>query len=123
MIHFSLLNLLEKLLSLDDSDIEEKTVEWVNILITGHYLQMVMSKDEELDLTRTRLQETVSKIMEKLKIMTDCRVTIKNFMNTKDKLKAFKIALLCGNEEAPSHQTIGAPNQLFLPALERINLK
>jgi len=79
----SLLNLLEKLLSADDSDMEEKVVEWINILITGHYLQMVMSKDQELDLMRTRLQETVNKVMEKLKIMTDCRVTIKNLMNTK----------------------------------------
>jgi len=79
----SLLNLLEKLLSADDSDMEEKVVEWVNILITGHYLQMVMSKGLEMDLMRTRLQDTVNKVMEKLKIMTDCRVTIKNLMNTK----------------------------------------
>ena len=44
---------------------------------------MVMSGDPELDLMRTRLQKTVSNIQEKLKIMTDCRITVNNLLQTK----------------------------------------
>ena len=44
---------------------------------------MVMSGDPEMDLMRTRLQKTVSNIQEKLKIMTDCRITVNNLLQTK----------------------------------------
>ena len=75
--------MLEELLSSDDCDLEVQILEWVNILVTSHYLQMVMSGDPELDLMRTRLQKTVSNIQEKLKIMTDCRITVNNLLQTK----------------------------------------
>jgi len=78
-----LLNMLEELLSSDDCDLEVQILEWVNILVTSHYLQMVMSADPEMDLMRTRLQKTVSNIQEKLKIMTDCRITVNNLLQTK----------------------------------------
>merc|ERR1719282_1218827 len=55
-----LLNLLEELLSSEDCELEVQILEWVNILVTSHYLQMVMSGDPELDLMRIRLQKTVS---------------------------------------------------------------
>ena len=67
----------------DDCDLEVQILEWVNILVTSHYLQMVMSADPEMDLMRTRLQKTVSNIQEKLKIMTDCRITVNNLLQTK----------------------------------------
>ena len=75
--------MLEELLSSDDCDLEVQILEWVNILVTSHYLQMVMSGDPEMDLMRTRLQKTVSNIQEKLKIMTDCRITVNNLLQTK----------------------------------------
>ena len=75
--------MLEELLSSEDCDLEVQILEWVNILVTSHYLQMVMSGDPELDLMRTRLQKTVSNIQEKLKIMTDCRITVNNLLQTK----------------------------------------
>ena len=75
--------MLEELLSSDDCDLEVQILEWVNILVTSHYLQMVMSADPEMDLMRTRLQKTVSNIQEKLKIMTDCRITVNNLLQTK----------------------------------------
>ena len=75
--------MLEELLSSDDCDLEVQILEWVNILVTSHYLQMVMSADPEMDLMRTRLQKTVSYIQEKLKIMTDCRITVNNLLQTK----------------------------------------
>ena len=70
-------------MSSDDCDLEVQILEWVNILVTSHYLQMVMSADPEMDLMRTRLQKTVSYIQEKLKIMTDCRITVNNLLQTK----------------------------------------
>ena len=70
-------------MSSDDCDLEVQILEWVNILVTSHYLQMVMSADPEMDLMRTRLQKTVSNIQEKLKIMTDCRITVNNLLQTK----------------------------------------
>ena len=75
--------MLEELLSSEDCDLEVQILEWVNILVTSHYLQMVMSADPEMDLMRTRLQKTVSNIQEKLKIMTDCRITVNNLLQTK----------------------------------------
>ena len=70
-------------MSSEDCELEVQILEWVNILVTSHYLQMVMSGDPEMDLMRTRLQKTVSNIQEKLKIMTDCRITVNNLLQTK----------------------------------------
>merc|ERR1712110_1252291 len=78
-----LLALLEKLLTRGNSGIEEKVLDWVNILVTGHYLQMVMCKDQEMSDVRSRLQAAVGQIQGRLKTMTDCRVMIKNLLNTK----------------------------------------
>ena len=75
--------MLEELLSSEDCDLEVQILEWVNILVTSHYLQMVMCGDPEMDLMRTRLQKTVSSIQEKLKIMTDCRIIVNNLQQTK----------------------------------------
>lgn len=58
-------------------------MEWVNILVTGHYLQMVMCKDQEMADVRSRLQATVGEIQERVKTMADCQVMIKNLLNTK----------------------------------------
>ena len=65
---FRLLTLLEKLLTADDCGTEEKVLEWVNILVTGHYLQITMCKVQEMDVLRTRLQETVARIQERNKL-------------------------------------------------------
>ena len=80
---FRLLTLLEKLLTADDCGTEEKVLEWVNILVTGHYLQITMCKVQEMDVLRTRLQETVARIQERIKTMTDCQVMIKNLLSSK----------------------------------------
>ncbi len=82
-IFYRLLALLEKLLTRGNSGIEEKVLDWVNILVTGHYLQMVMCKDQEMSDVRSRLQAAVGQIQGRLKTMTDCRVMIKNLLNTK----------------------------------------
>ena len=80
---FRLLGILEKLLNSDEGDLEEKVIDWVNLLVTGHYLQMVMCKDQELDLMRSRLHKTVSNIQEKLKTLSECKVVAKNLLSTK----------------------------------------
>ena len=78
-----LLALLEKLLTSGNCGTEEKLLEWVNILVTGHYLQMVMCKDQEMTDVRSRLQATIGEIQERVKTMADCQVMIKNLLNTK----------------------------------------
>ena len=80
---FRLLGILEKLLNSDEGDLEEKVIDWVNLLVTGHYLQMVMCKDQELDLMRSRLHKTVSNIQEKLQTLSECKVVAKNLLSTK----------------------------------------
>ena len=70
-------------MSSEDCDLEVQILDWVNILVTSHYLQMVMSNDPEMDQMRTKLQKTVSNIQEKLKIMTECRITVNNLLQTK----------------------------------------
>ena len=71
------------LLKQNDKLEEEKLLEWVNILVTGHYLQMVMCKDQEMTDVRSRLQATIGEIQERVKTMADCQVMIKNLLNTK----------------------------------------
>ena len=70
-------------MSSEDCDLEDQILDWVNILVTSHYLQMVMSDDTEMEQMRIRLQKTVSSIQEKLKIMTECRITVNNLLQTK----------------------------------------
>eukprot|EP00090_Calanus_glacialis_P046541 TRINITY_DN9199_c0_g1_i1.p1 TRINITY_DN9199_c0_g1~~TRINITY_DN9199_c0_g1_i1.p1 ORF type:complete len:522 (+),score=211.60 TRINITY_DN9199_c0_g1_i1:44-1609(+) len=62
---------------------EENLLEWVSMLITSHYMQLVVSRDKDtLDLVN-KLQETVKGVQESVKLMTDSRVLVQNIMNTK----------------------------------------
>ena len=80
---FRLLHILEKLLSCEDCDEEDRILDWINMLVTCHYLHMVISKDENMEEVRLRLQETVSNIQETLKNLTECKVSVKNLLETK----------------------------------------
>ena len=70
-------------MSEEDQTIEEQVVEWISLVVTDNYLQMVMSKDAELDQLRTRLMSTVTDVQERLKIMSQCQVTLYNLMHSK----------------------------------------
>ena len=62
---------------------QENLLEWVSMLITSHYMQLVVSRDKDtLDMVN-KLQETVKGVQESVKLMTDSRVLVQNIMNTK----------------------------------------
>jgi len=78
-----LLELLELVLKQEDSETEEKAMEWVNIVVTCHYLQIVLSPDPQLNSVRTNLLDTVARIKARLKVLSECRATLHNLLNTK----------------------------------------
>ena len=80
---FRLLHILEKLLSSEECHQEDRILDWINMLVTCHYLHMVISKDQSMEEIRLRLQDTVSSIQETLKNLTECKVTVKNLLETK----------------------------------------
>ena len=78
-----LLELLELLLKQGDCETEEKAVEWINMVVTCHYLQIVLSQNTQLDAVRTNLLETVNRVKAKVKVLTECRAVLHNLLNTK----------------------------------------
>ena len=77
-------HILEKLLSSEDRDEEDRILDWINMLVTCHYLHMVISKDQTImEEVRLRLQETVSNIQETMKNLTECKISVKNLLETK----------------------------------------
>eukprot|EP00092_Neocalanus_flemingeri_P018041 GFUD01019526.1.p1 GENE.GFUD01019526.1~~GFUD01019526.1.p1 ORF type:complete len:521 (+),score=189.47 GFUD01019526.1:54-1616(+) len=62
---------------------ERNLLDWMSMLMTSHYMQLVVSRDKDtLDLIN-KLQETVKSVQESVKLMTDSRVLVQNIMNTK----------------------------------------
>jgi len=81
-----LFNVLDILLhqSLPEEDCEEENVmEWVSLLVTSHYMQLVVSRDKDILDMVNKLQDTVKKVQVSVKLMTDSRVLVQNIMNTK----------------------------------------
>ena len=78
-----LLELLELLLRQEDCETEEKALEWVNMVVTCHYLQMVVCPAGRLDSVRTNLRHTVGRIKERVKVLAECRATLHNLLHTK----------------------------------------
>ena len=78
-----LLELLELLLKQGDCETEERAVEWINMVVTCHYLQIVLSQNTQLDAVRTNLLETVNRVKAKVKVLTECRAVLHNLLNTK----------------------------------------
>ena len=78
-----LLKILERIVRSDETESVENVLSWMNMLVTCHYLQMVMSKDEEAEEVRTQLYLTVTNIQDTIKALTDCRVSVQNLLQTK----------------------------------------
>ena len=78
-----LLELLELLLKQGDWETEERAVVWINMVVTSHYLQIVLSQNTQLDAVRTSLLETVNRLKAKVKVLTECRAVLHNLLNTK----------------------------------------
>ena len=78
-----ILELLELLLQQNDCETEERALEWINMIVTCHYLQIVLCSEERLDSVRTDLRDTVNRIKARLKVLSECRATLHNLLNTK----------------------------------------
>jgi len=67
----------------EDSVSEDKNLlEWVGLLVTSHYMQLVVSRDKDtLDMVN-RIQDTVKQVQESVKLMIDSRVLVHNIINT-----------------------------------------
>jgi len=64
--------------------IEDKNLlEWVSLLLTSHYMQFVVSRDQDTLEMVNRLQDTVKQVQESAKVMVDSKVLVHNIMNTK----------------------------------------
>jgi len=62
---------------------EENLLDWVGMLVTSHYMQLVMSRDKDTLDVVNRLVLTVKNVQEGVKLMTESRVMVQNIMTTK----------------------------------------
>jgi len=77
-----LLRLLEMLLSSESTVNIDNILSWVNILVTCHYLHLVMTQDEEASSVRELLLDTVKRIQKTVKALADCKISVENLMKT-----------------------------------------
>jgi len=81
-----LLKVLDTLIHEDQTDIEnvdKSVLEWVSLLVTSHYMQLVVSRDKDTLNMVNRMQNTIKEVQESVKMMTDSKVLVHNIMNTK----------------------------------------
>jgi len=81
-----LFKVLDNLIHENQTDVEnvdKSVLEWVSLLVTSHYMQLVVSRDKDtLDMVN-RMQNTIKQVQESVKMMTDSKVLVHNIMNTK----------------------------------------
>jgi len=80
-----LCSVLDKLLN-SEEDIkceQESLLEWLSLLITSHYLQLVVSRDNNTLALLQKMVETVKSCQDTSKELIDSKVLVHNIVNTK----------------------------------------
>merc|ERR1711915_762450 len=77
-----LCSVLDKLLNSEECE-QESLLEWLSLLITSHYLQLVVSRDSNTLALLQKMVETVKSCQDTSKELIDSKVLVHNIVNTK----------------------------------------
>ena len=62
---------------------EEELLEWIGLLISNHFMQLLVTRADSTVELRTKLCQTVAQLQTRMRLMTESKTILQNLLNTK----------------------------------------